>query len=99
REPIAPSRLQPKLPRDLETICLKCLRKDFRDRYSTADELADDLGRFLEGRPIQARSVGLTERGVKWVKRRPGQAVLVSLLLLAAVLLAVFWPKQQAQRL
>jgi serine/threonine protein kinase len=70
-EPVPPTRLQPKLPRDLETICLKCLQKEPRKRYATAEALADDLRRFLDGQPIQARAIGVWERGLKWAKRRP----------------------------
>ena len=54
-EPVTPSRLVPRLPRDLETICLKCLKKDPQRRYATAEELAEDLDRYREGRPIKAR--------------------------------------------
>src|SRR5207247_5182168 len=76
-EPVPPTRLQPKLPRDLETICLKCLEKDPRKRYASALELADDLEHFRAGEPIQARPASTWERGVKWARRRPAVAALV----------------------
>ncbi|HZU38601.1 MAG TPA: serine/threonine-protein kinase [Gemmataceae bacterium] len=77
-EPVPPSRLQPKLPRDLETICLKCLEKDAGRRYASAQEFADDLGRFLAGRPIVARRAPWWERGWKWARRRPATAALMA---------------------
>jgi eukaryotic-like serine/threonine-protein kinase len=90
QEPVPPTRLQPKLPRDLETICLTCLRKDPRRRYASAQAFADDLGHFLAGEPIRARPTPLWERGVKWARRRPAVAALVAVsALAAAVLLAV----------
>jgi serine/threonine protein kinase/Tfp pilus assembly protein PilF len=79
QEPVSPRRLQPKLPRDLETICLKCLHKEPRKRYPNALSLADDLHRFLAGEAIRARPTPLWERGFKWAKRRRSVAALAAL--------------------
>jgi WD40 repeat protein/tetratricopeptide (TPR) repeat protein len=82
-EPVPPSRLQPKLPRDLETITLKCLEKPPAKRYPSALHLADDLQRFIDGLPITARPAGAGERLVKWAMRRPTLAALVATVILA----------------
>jgi serine/threonine protein kinase len=86
-EPVPPSRLQSRLPRDLETICLKCLQKAPARRYGSADALAGDLERFLAGEPIRAKPVGSWERLIKWIKRRPAVAALAGVTLLAALVL------------
>jgi hypothetical protein len=84
-EPVPVRRLQPQVPRDLETICLKCLEKEPARRYASAGALADDLRRFQAGEPIAARPASRWERTRKWARRRPAQAALV----LATVLLVV----------
>jgi eukaryotic-like serine/threonine-protein kinase len=85
-EPVAPSRLQPKCPRELATICLKCLAKEARKRYATALELAEDLRRFLDGQPIHARPIGPVQQVVKWMRRQPLVASLAGLLIVAIAL-------------
>jgi WD40 repeat protein/predicted Ser/Thr protein kinase len=86
-EPAQPRRINPRVPRDLETICLKCLQKDPTRRYRTAYELADDLRAFLLDQPIKARPVGPLERAVKWARRRPTAAALVGVSVLAGAVL------------
>jgi hypothetical protein len=86
QEPVPPSRLQPKVPRDLETVCLKCLHKEPHHRYVPAEALAEDLDRFLAGRPILARRAAPLERLAKWVRRRPAVAALLALSLLGLLL-------------
>jgi WD40 repeat protein len=83
QEPVPPSRLQAGVPLDLETICLKCLRKEPERRFASAAELADDLVRYQRGEPIQARPVGRLERAVKWVKRNPWLAGAAAVVVLA----------------
>jgi serine/threonine-protein kinase len=101
-EPVPPGRLQPKLPRDLETICLKCLHKAPGRRYASAWALAEDLHRFSEGWPIAARPISLWERGVKWARRRPAVASLLGVLLLVVATafagMAGLWLKAEEQR-
>jgi serine/threonine protein kinase len=84
-EPVPPTRLQPKLARDLETICLKCLQKDPKNRYTMAGALADDLRRFLGGEPIQARATPAWEKTIKWARRRPAAAALVLIAFLTVI--------------
>ncbi len=78
-EPLSPRKLQKDIPRDLETICCKCLEKNPDRRYATAALLADDLQRFMEERPINARPVSGMERTFKWTRRRPAFAALILL--------------------
>ena len=85
-DPIPPSRLQFKVPRDLETICLKCLEKDPARRYQTAAALEADMTSFLEGRPVRARRTPGWERVAKWARRKPAE---VGMLVSAAAVLVM----------
>ncbi|MFO0808076.1 MAG: protein kinase [Gemmataceae bacterium] len=73
-EPVSPTRLAPTIPRDLESVCLKCLEKEPGRRYATADALADDLRRFLDGRPTVARPVNIVGWAARWGRRNPALA-------------------------
>ena len=88
-EPRQPRLLNPKIDRDLSTICLKCLEKDPKRRYSSALALAEDLERWLKHEPIQARHTGVFARGRKWVRRNPTSALMAACLIALAVPLGV----------
>ncbi len=91
-DPVPPRRLLGRLPRDLDTICLKCLQKEPEKRYASALALAEDLRRFQEHRPVQARPIGMGERAHKWARRHPTGAALVSVCAVAlAALFAGGW--------
>ncbi len=77
-DPIPPRRLNPAVPKDLDTLCLACLAKDPSRRYKTAEELAEDCRRFLAGEPLVARPPGPAERGVRWARRRPIRAAILA---------------------
>src|SRR5207245_4983505 len=91
-EPRPPRLLNPKVDRDVSTICLKCLEKDPQRRYSSALTLAEDLEHWLKHEPIQARRTGIVTRGKKWVRRNPTMAVLLALsLAFAATVGVIIW--------
>jgi len=96
-EPVPPRRLQPLLPRDLDTICLKCLAKEPHKRYESADALADDLARHLDHLPILARPIPRYERALKWGRRRPAAAALVAVTTLLILGTAGGWSWYRAE--
>jgi TolB-like protein/Flp pilus assembly protein TadD/predicted Ser/Thr protein kinase len=98
-DPKQPRLLNPKIDRDLSTICLKCLEKDPKRRYSSALALAEDLERWLKHEPIQARHTGVFARGRKWVQRNPTSALLVACVVaLVAAAGWIFWKSEFIQR-
>jgi WD40 repeat protein len=99
-DPVAPQRLNPAVPRDLNTITLKCLQKQPGRRYATAGDLAADLGRFLSNEPIQAHPTSAWERNVKWVQRHRARAAVVATVALSLIALATgsLWFSFHVQR-
>jgi WD40 repeat protein len=102
-EPVPPRRLQPKVPSDLETICLKSLAKEPTRRYATAEELADDLRRYLRHEPIHARPAGVAEKVGRWARRNPVAAAAIAATVLtvigAFISLLFAWESESRQRL
>ena len=102
QEPVPPRRLIPQVPRDLETIALKCLEKHPSGRYASAEALADDLRRWLDGRPISARPVSPPERLWRGCRRRPVVAVLSTFLALSLAIgfgsVVRLWRQAESER-
>src|SRR5262249_51141720 len=98
-EPVRPTRLRPEVPRDLETICLKCLQKEPHRRYASALALAEDLRCARQDKPIRARPVGPVVRAWKWARRRPAAAAWRAATLLVSVrgFGGVTWQWQEAR--
>jgi WD40 repeat protein len=96
-EPPSLRRLNPAVPAELETITLKAMAKEQKDRYAGAEELADDLRRFLAGEPIRARRVRAWERAIKWARRRPAAAALIAVSVAAflSILGGTLWHNAQ----
>jgi WD40 repeat protein/serine/threonine protein kinase len=98
RDPISPRQFNSNVPADLETVCLKCLEKEPENRYQAAQELADDLGRFLRDEPVRARPIGLAGKAWRWCRRKPVVAGLVAALQLALALglAGILWEWRRA---
>ena len=94
-DPVPPSRLVPKVARDLETICLKCLEKNPHSRYESAAALADDLQHYLNGEPIKARPTSSWERGIKWARRHPVPATVMIASVVVGISLVVAYIRYQ----
>jgi WD40 repeat protein len=98
-DPVPPRGLNRRVDRDLETVCLKCLQKEPHQRYRSAEALADDLERWLKGKPIRARPVSRPERALKWARRQPHLAALTALLVIALIagFAGVCWQWRRAE--
>ena len=99
-DPVPPRLLNPGISRDLETICLKCLEKDASHRYSTAQELSDELSRFLDDKPILAQPIGSLGKLWRWSRRQPMRAALTGALVLSVFLgtMGIFWQWKRAEQ-
>src|SRR5262249_45125377 len=100
-EPVPPSQIQPTVPRDLETICLRCLVKEPSRRYGSAAELAEELRRFRAGEPIRTRPVGRLEKALKWARRNPvvaGSLAAVVLVLAAGAAVSTYFAVDAAKQ-
>src|SRR5262249_20034075 len=91
-EPVAPSLLNPAVPRDLQTVCLKCLEKEPGKRYATAQDLSAELGRFLCDEPIQARPITRSEGVCRWSRRKPALACSLAAAQLLLLILLIGGP-------
>jgi WD40 repeat protein/tRNA A-37 threonylcarbamoyl transferase component Bud32 len=100
QEPARPKSINPRIDRDIETICLKCLEKDPGKRYGSAQRLAEDLEHWLAGEPIEGRRTSILERAIKWAKRNPvmaGMGSLVILILVSATAVSFFFAVRAEQ--
>ena len=100
RDPVPPRYLNVQIDRDLDTICLKCLEKDPQHRYGSAQEVVDELDRFLNGQPIKARRISVIDRSLRWCRRNPVTTILLTALFLTLIggLSGINWWQKKAER-
>jgi hypothetical protein len=102
QEPVSPRLLNASVPRDLETICLKCLEKEPARRYASAQAVAEELCRFLEKKPIQARPVGMVGKAARWCRRKPALATALGAVALVVAVgvvgILTQWRRAEAER-